>query len=132
MAPRPRRADARSALVGRSFSESTLQDAVARGRYESELAGASVAHLDHAEGGAVTTSYRPGRSHHERAEVAEHERLGQDPLEVVIENDLMYEISWLGYDLLSRRERLARIRDGLPPKDGEEATEPQLVENASA
>jgi hypothetical protein len=58
-------------------------------------------------------------------------RLGQDPLEVVIENDLMYEISWLGYDLLSRRERLARIRDGLPPKDGVEA-EPPLVESASA
>jgi hypothetical protein len=58
-------------------------------------------------------------------------RLGQDPLEVVIENDLMYEISWLGYDLLSRRERLARIRDGLPLKDGAEA-EPRLVESASA
>lgn len=58
-------------------------------------------------------------------------RLGQDPLEVVIENDLMYEISWLGYDLLSRRERLARIRDSLPPRDGA-AAEPQLVENASA
>jgi hypothetical protein len=60
-------------------------------------------------------------------------RLGQDPLEVVIENDLMYEISWLGYDLLSRRERLVRIRDGLPSKDYEGTQESsRLVENASA
>ena len=41
--------------------------------------------------------------------------LGQDPLEAVVENDLMYKVSWLGYDLLSRKERLVRIRDGLPP-----------------
>jgi len=43
-----------------------------------------------------------------------HFPLGQDPVEEVVEDELMNNMSWLGYDLLSRKERLARIRDGLP------------------
>ena len=45
--------------------------------------------------------------------------LGEDPLEGVVENDLMYKVSWLGYDLLSRKERLVRMLDRLPPTDDE-------------
>jgi len=39
---------------------------------------------------------------------------GQDPVKEVIEDDFTYNVSWLVYELLSRKEGLARIRDGLP------------------
>jgi len=46
-----------------------------------------------------------------------HFPLGQDPLEEVVGDDFIYNVSWLGYDLLSRKERLARMRDSVAPTD---------------